>query len=182
MHGYAQICSWVALHAGIWSLRRCVLQLLASLRMCAHTVWCTDMQTLLIQMPCFCWCNNAVFGVSCFFKSSNGSVQPTEVFPGACSRLPAAHSPAGSGAGMAAAGYLPAVSASLDVGWESCYFVPRQCYSPLHTACIIIVISFIFFILLRQASHLLWNTWAQWLEVSTPSTCFLSFIWSGWCF
>lgn len=50
------------------------------------------------------------------FKCSDGSVQPSEVFPGACSWLPAAYSSAGPGAGMAAAGDLPAVSASLDAG------------------------------------------------------------------
>lgn len=49
------------------------------------------------------------------FRSSYGNVQPTEVFPGACSWMPAAYSSAGPGAGVAAAGYLPAVPASLDV-------------------------------------------------------------------
>lgn len=57
----------------------------------------------------------------CFYKAAtafpcDGRVQPSEVLPGAHPRLPAAHSSAGPGAGMAAAGYLPAVSAPLDVG------------------------------------------------------------------
>lgn len=55
------------------------------------------------------------FGFSLFSKSSDGSVQPTEVFPRARSWLPSAHSSAGPGAGMAAAGYLPAMSIYLDV-------------------------------------------------------------------
>lgn len=58
------------------------------------------------------------------FRSSYGSVQPTEVFPGACSWLPAAYGSAGPGAGVAAAGYLPAVSASLDVRYNFSYFAP----------------------------------------------------------
>lgn len=49
-------------------------------------------------------------------KSSHGSIQSTEVFRGACSRLPATYSSAGPGAGMAAAGHVLAVSASLDAG------------------------------------------------------------------
>lgn len=32
----------------------------------------------------------------------------------------------------------------------------------------------------HQDSPLMWNTWAQWQEVSMLSTCSLSFIWSGW--
>lgn len=49
-------------------------------------------------------------------KSSDGSVKPPEVLRGTCSRLPAAYSSAGPGAGVAVAGDLPAVSAPLDVG------------------------------------------------------------------
>lgn len=46
----------------------------------------------------------------------DGRVQPSEVLPGAHPWLPATHGSAGPGAGMAAAAYLPAVSAPLDVG------------------------------------------------------------------
>ncbi len=66
---------------------------------------------------------NIVFISCCFLKnffmllkSSDGSAEPPEVFPGARSWLPAAYSSAGPGAGLAAAGYLSAVSASLDAG------------------------------------------------------------------
>ncbi|XP_061760103.1 protein-serine O-palmitoleoyltransferase porcupine-like isoform X4 [Nerophis ophidion] len=45
----------------------------------------------------------------------DGSFQPPEVFPGARSWLPVADSPAGPGAGVAAAAYLSAVPPSLDV-------------------------------------------------------------------
>lgn len=59
------------------------------------------------------------------FKSNDGSVKPPEVLRGTCSRLPAAYSSAGPGAGVAVAGDLPAVSAPLDVGWVS-----TQCFLP----------------------------------------------------
>lgn len=58
-------------------------------------------------------------------KSSDGSVKPPEVLRGTSSRLPAAYSSAGPGAGVAVAGDLPAVSAPLDVGWVS-----TQCFLP----------------------------------------------------
>lgn len=62
-----------------------------------------------------CVCVVFVFLHQCRIRSSDGSVESTKVFPGAHPRLPAAHSSAGPGAGVAAAGYLPAVSAPLDV-------------------------------------------------------------------
>ena len=55
-------------------------------------------------------------GFPLLFQSSDGSVQPPEVLPGAPSRLPAADGPAGPGTGVAAAGHLPPVSAALDDG------------------------------------------------------------------
>lgn len=47
-------------------------------------------------------------------QSRHGSAKPPEVLPGASSRLPAADSSTGPGAGVAAPGDLPGVSPPLD--------------------------------------------------------------------
>lgn len=72
---------------------------------------------------CVCVCvqftysmsNIHIFIFDMLLQWGDGSVQPTEVLPGAVPRLPAAHGSAGPGAGVAAAAHLSAESPPLDV-------------------------------------------------------------------
>lgn len=127
------------------------------------------------QLKTFPLSNRLLLLKSFSCQSRHGSVKPPEVLPGASSWLPAAHSSAGPGAGVAAPGYLPVVSPPLDAEWAfthpffflSLFSWPQLCLPH----CVF---------LLFQAFRRLSSTWAQWPEVSTPSTCSLSCTWSGW--
>lgn len=103
--------------------------------MSCYACWDLKFVEVVFSQVCLCVHRCSLHAVHCvhasqsrfplLLRASHGNVQPTEVFPGACSWLPAAYSSAGPGAGVAAAGYLPAVPASLDVRYE--HFAPCCC-------------------------------------------------------
>lgn len=142
LHGYARICSRVALHAGIWSLRWCVLTF-CKFAVCyvqnTHTVWCTDM-----QIQWFCCCNNAVFVRLCFLSLVMGAFSRQKFFQELAHGclLPTAQQ------GLEQVWQLLVICLLCRLLWmlgESLLILcPVSIIQPPHTVCVIIITSFTF--------------------------------------